>query len=60
MDSLEKRVEAYTRQEEGWLYRLWEEGEVEVPCLEARFPVSALYEGVGLPAPGQEGPRVLP
>ena len=47
MDSRERRVEGYFRQGEGWLYRLWEgEGEVEVACLEARFSVSALYEGV--------------
>ncbi|GAB5602061.1 Uma2 family endonuclease [Thermus sp. FJN-A] len=48
VDSRERRVEGYFRQGEGWLYRLWEEGEVEVPCLEARFPLSALYEGVAL------------
>ena len=47
VDSRERRGEGYFRQGEGWLYRLWEgEGEVEVACLEARFSVSALYEGV--------------
>ncbi len=49
VDSRERRVEGYFRQGGGWLYRLWEgEGEVEVPCLEARFPLEAIYEGVGI------------
>ena len=49
VDSRERRVEGYFRQGEGWLYRLWEgEGEVEVPCLEACFPLAVIYEGVGI------------
>ncbi len=49
VDSRERRVEGYFRQGGGWLYRLWEgEGEVEVPCLETRFPLEAVYEGVGI------------
>ena len=47
VDSRERLVDGYFRQGECWLYRLWEwEWEVEVACLEARFSVSALYEGV--------------
>lgn len=45
VDSRERRVEDYFRQEEGWLYRLWE-GEVEVPCLGVGISLEAIYEGV--------------
>lgn len=48
VESRARRVEGYFRTPEGWLYRVWEEGEVEVPCPKARLPLGALYEGVGL------------
>ncbi|WP_243094732.1 Uma2 family endonuclease [Thermus thalpophilus] len=46
VESRARRVEAYVREGADWLYRVVEEGEVEVPCLDLRIPLEAVYEGV--------------
>ncbi|GGM96246.1 hypothetical protein GCM10007092_07280 [Thermus composti] len=48
VDSRARRVEAYTREGEEWLYRVAEAGELEVPCLGGRLSLEAVYEGVGV------------
>ncbi|WP_105317488.1 Uma2 family endonuclease [Thermus tenuipuniceus] len=46
VDSRARRVEGYFRTPEGWLYRVWEEGEVEVPCLGVGIALEEIYREV--------------
>jgi len=46
VDSRTRRVEGYFRGAEGWLYRVFEGGEVEVPCLGVGIALEEIYREV--------------
>lgn len=52
VDTQEKRMELYQKKkEEGFLYQVFTEGEVPLPCLEGSLPLEAAYAGVDLSVP---------